>query len=311
MLHLEVLVPETREGTAVMTLSDGTAKIREDAGVASAAPTLAAAHGNPDCSPLRPGGHAPFGSYLLLKRAGAPEGGAIEYGTNILLFEAQNGPALEAESFGRLALLVYAGPPGKDALLRRTQGGVRLSTQMMSEIVSRLARDGDIDLRIGPLDEAPAWWQFWKRRRFIQPLPLSTEYPHLAAAPLDEMSLMSTLLQGTQTRRRQRLDRDDDHDRYGSDRSSSVGGSGSEPFRGRGGEYAGAGASGSWGDAPAGSGRPLGVDSSGRIIGAATAAGVAAAVAADSASGAVDAGAETPAAAGGNGDTGTGTDTAY
>ena len=309
MLHLEVLVPETRDSTAVVTLRDRSGQIREDAGVASAAPRLAAAHGNPDCSPLRPGGHPPFGSYLLLKHGSSPDGCAIEYGTDILMFEAQDGPALEAESFGRLALLVYSGPAGKDALLRRTQGGVRLSRQMMSEIVSRLARDGDIDLRIGPLDEAPAWWQFWKRRHFMRPLPLSTEYPHLAAPPLDEMSLMSTLLQGTQTRRRQRLDRDDDHDRYGSD--SSSGGSRSEPFRGSGGEYAGAGARGSWGDAPAGSGRPLGVDGSGRIIGVGAAAGIAAAVAANSASGAVDGGAETPAAAGGNGDTGTRTDTAY
>lgn len=311
MLHLEVLVPETRDSTAVVTLGDRSGQIREDAGVASAAPRLAAAHGNPDCSPLRPGGHPPFGSYLLLKHGSSPDGCAIEYGTDILLFEAQDGPALEAESFGRLALLVYSGPAGKDALLRRTQGGVRLSRQMMSEIVSRLARDGDIDLRIGPLDQAPAWWQFWKRRHFMQPLPLSTEYPHLAAPPLDEMSLISTLLQGTQTRRRQRLDRDDDRDRCGSDSSNSVGGSGSEPFRGRGGEYAGGGASGAWGSGAGSAAQLSGVDHSGRILGAGAAAGVAAAVVAESASARADAGGETSSEAGEGGDTGTRTDTAY
>ena len=157
MLHLEVLVPEARDSTAVVTLSDRSGRIREDAGVASAAPRFAAAHGNPDCSPLRPGGHPPFGCYLLLRHASSPEGCGIEYGSDILLFEAQDGPALEAESFGRLALLVYSGPSGKDALLRRTQGGVRLSRQMMSKIVSRMETDADMDLRIGPLDATPAW----------------------------------------------------------------------------------------------------------------------------------------------------------
>ena len=56
MLHLEVLVPETRDSTAVVTLSEGLRTIRKDAGVASAAPKLAAALGNPDCGQLRPGG---------------------------------------------------------------------------------------------------------------------------------------------------------------------------------------------------------------------------------------------------------------
>jgi hypothetical protein len=313
MLHLRVLVPEVRDRTAVVTLSDGTGKVREDAGVASAAPRLAAAHGNPDCSPLRPGGHPPFGAYLLLKRASAPEGCAIEYGTEILLFEAQDGQALEAESFGRLALLVYSGPAGKDALLRRTQGGVRLSRQMMSEIVSRLASGGDIDLRIGPLDEAPAWWQFWKPRHFMQPLPLSSEPPHLAAPPLDEVSLMSALLQGTHTRRRSRSETQHDDDRSGYSDSGSSSGSGSAPFRGGGGEYAGGGASGSWGGG-AGDAALSGVDGSGRILaaGAGAAAGIAAAAAiAESAPGRADAGGETASEAGEGGDTGTRTDTAY
>ena len=311
MLHLEVLAPETREGTAVMTLSDGTAKIREDAGVASAAPKLAAAHGNPDCSPLRPGGHPPFGSYLLLKRAGAPEGCAIEYGTDILLFEAQDGPAFEAESFGRLALLVYAGPPGKDALLRRTQGGVRLSRQMMSEIVSRIGMDGDMGLRIAPLDAAPAWWQFWKRRRFTQPLPLSSEPPYLAAPPLDEMSLMTALLQGTGTRRRSRSETQQIDDRSSQSDSGSSSVSDTAPFRGSGGEYAGGGASGSWGGGAGSAAQLSGVDQSGRILGAGAAAGVAAAVVAESASAREDAGGETSSEAGEGADTGTGTDTAY
>jgi hypothetical protein len=309
MLILEVLVPETRDGTAVMTLSDGTGKIREEAGVASAAPKLAAAHGNPDCNPLRPGGHPPFGSYLLLKHAGAPEGCALEYGTDILLFEAQNGPALEAESFGRLGLLVYSGPPGKDALPRRTQGGVRLSRQMMGEIVSRMGADGDMGLRIGPLDAAPAWWQFWKRRHPMQPMPLSSEAPHLATPPLDELSLMTALLQGTHTRRRSRSETAQDNDRSSYSDSGSGGDSGTAPFRGGGGEYAGGGASGAWGGG-AGSAAPLsGVDNSGRILGVGAAAGVAAAVVAESASGRSDAGGETPSGAGG--DTGTRTDTAY
>ena len=125
MLHLKVLVPEGRERSAVLILSDGMKRIREDLGVASSVPKLAAAHGNAACDPLRPWGHAPFGSYRLLRRAAAPAGCDIEYGSELLLFEAQDGPALESESFGRLAFLVYAGPAGRDQHPRRTQGGPR------------------------------------------------------------------------------------------------------------------------------------------------------------------------------------------
>ena len=310
MLNLEVLVPAGRDRSAVMILTEGSTRIREEAGAASSLPQLAASRGNPACEPLRPFGHPPFGSYLLLRRASAPEGCEIEYGFDLLLFEAQDGDALEAESFGRLALLVYAGPAGHDALMRRTQGGVRVSAAMMSEITRRLGVDGDMRVRIGPLEAPAAWWQFWKRRYSVRPEPLSMDAPHLVRPPLDEMSLIAMLLQDVHTRRRPQTfsDRDDDRGRYGRDSSSA---SGSESFRGGGGEYAGAGASGSWGDAPAGAGRGVGADGSGRIIGAAAAVGIAALAAAEA--GASDAGAAMPSSSAdeGESDSGTRSETSY
>jgi hypothetical protein len=313
MLHLEVLVPENRDRTAVVTLSDGMRRIREETGVATAAEKIAAAHGNPDCNPLRPCGHPPYGSYLLLRHASAPEGCGIEYGSDVLLFEARDGSALEAESFGRLALLVYAGPAGRDARMRRTQGGVRLSKAMMGDIAARLGPDGDIDLRIGPLGADRAWWQFWKPRHTVQLQPLSSEAPHLVAPPLDELSVMAALLQGTQTRRQQRGGWDrDDGSRFDISASSSTD-SGTEPFRGGGGEYAGAGATGSWGSGPASADRGTGVDASGRILGGAAGIGAmtAMAAAADTVTSRADPGDGPSAASGAGGDTDTGTGTSY
>jgi hypothetical protein len=272
MLHLNVLVPQGHDRTAVMILSDGLTRVREEAGVASSSQAIAASHGNPACDPLRPFGHPPFGSYLLLRRANAPAGCEDEYGSDILLFEARDGVALEAESFGRIALLVYAGPVGHDARMRRTNGGVRLSQAMMDDITTRLGAR-DMGLRIGPLDSPAAWWQFWKPRYGVRPVPLSSDTPRLFAPPLDEASLVFALLQGTQKHRRQQVERDDDWDRPRRGESSSGGSS--EPFAGRGGTYGGAGASGSWGDAPADAGRAGTVDASGRIV--AAAAGMAAA----------------------------------
>lgn len=311
MLHLDVLVPEGRDRGAIAILSDGGQRIREEACVA----TAAGAQGNADCEPLRPGGHAPLGSYLLLKQVPAPLDGRDEYGRHLLLFEPQDGQALQAESFGRLALLVYAGRAGRDALGRRTQGGVRLSEAMMRDIVARMGGGGDMALRIATLP-ARAWWQFWKPRNTINPPALSSDLPGPVAPPLDEASLLAALIAGVVTRRRNSAITDDRDDDSLSRRSSSGGsGSSSEPYKGGGGQFGGAGASGRWDDAPAGAARPPGVDSTGRIV--ATAAGVAAtaavaAVAAVADSRRADADVEQLSTDSGEAsDTGTGTSTSY
>jgi len=306
MLYLKVLVPESRDRSAVLILSDGMNRIREDVGAASSVPKLAAAHGNAACDPLRPWGHTPFGTYRLLKRASSPAGCDIEYGSELLLFEAQRGSALEAESFGRLAFLLYAGPAGQDKRLRRTQGGVRVSKTMMNEITTQLGAGGDMSMHIEALAAPAAWWQFWKPKYAVQPGPLSSDAPHLVSAPLDEASLIAELLKGTRSRRSQLAtpNRDDDRDRWLRDSGSSD----SQSYRGGGGEFAGGGASGSWGQA--GAARPAGVDAAGRIIGATAAAGIAADAFA-AASRESDAGGGAPTASESAGGTGTNTDTSY
>lgn len=122
MLLLEVLVPVKRDRAGLATLYDGARKLRQDAVCASAVEALAAARGNPQCDPLRPGGHPPLGRYRLLRRAPAPPGSEKEYGAELLVFEAEKGPALEAESFGRLGLLVYSGSSGADGGRRSPAG---------------------------------------------------------------------------------------------------------------------------------------------------------------------------------------------
>src|SRR5215470_10075769 len=74
----------------------------------------ARAAGNPDRDPLRPGGHAPLGTYRLREVKEVPEASRREYGSHSLVFEPRSGEALQAESFGRLALALHGGEMGED-----------------------------------------------------------------------------------------------------------------------------------------------------------------------------------------------------
>jgi uncharacterized membrane protein YgcG len=282
MLALNVRVAETRERTGVATLRDGLKTVMTGPVVASATQAIAARRANPDCNPLRVWGHPPFGGYRLLHYVEARADLHGEYGTHLLLFEPESGQALEAESFGRLALPAYSGPAGRDGRLRRTQGGLRLSNKMLNAIVEKLRAGSDMTLELAPLT-APAWWQFWRRPE--ETMPLSGTVPGFLSPPTDEASVVEELLMNPSLVGRRRRtperddrrdwddDRDDRRNRSGSDRDS---GSGRESVQGRGGESAGAGASGGWDSAP---GRGPGVDQAGRIVaGAAAAAGLAAIV---------------------------------
>lgn len=273
LMILSVQVPESRDRAAIATLRDGFTTIATDPAAASAAPAFAKAHDNPTCDPLRPWGHPPFGQYVLLNHQPIQPDLAREYGHHLLLFQPMSGPALHAESFGRLALPVYGGPSGGDRRMRRTQGGLRLTDAMLNAIVARLKPgEQEMMLELAPL-RPPSWWQFWKSPAV--PQPLSSSLPVPLPPPADELSLLQALLQKSvrrTVRRSVRDDRDDQFDRDRRDRgSSSSTTSGRDAIRGGGGESGGGGASGSW-DAPARGAGP-GVDSSGRIVGAAAAAG--------------------------------------
>jgi uncharacterized membrane protein YgcG len=273
MLALNVRVAEMRDRTGVATLRDGLKTVMTGPVAASATQAIAARRANPDCDPLRVWGHPPFGGYRLLHYAEARADLHGEYGTHLLLFEPESGQALEAESFGRLALLVYGGPAGRDGRLRRTQGGLRLSTRMLHAVVERLRADADVTLELAPLT-APAWWQFWKRPE--ETTPLSGTVPDFLSPPADEASVIEELLKNPALvrRRRERPERDRDWDDDRDDRrerssSSNDGRPERDGFRGRGGESAGAGASGGWDGAH---GRGPGVDQAGRIVASAAAA---------------------------------------
>ena len=270
MLRLTVQVPEGRDRTAVAELRDGLKTVVSGTAAASSTPAIAAAHGNSVCDPLRPWGHPPFGVYRLLSHLAATVAEAREYGSPVLLFEPQSGAALDAESFGRLALLVYGGPAGRDGRLRRTQGGVRVTDAMLRIVAARLAAGAELELRLEPL-RAPRWWQFWRSRADTEELSQSVLAP--LSPPLDEASVLARLTTAAPRRVQRAFDDADSIDRDRSqDGSSSQTGSGSDPFQGGGGRSGGAGASGSWGADSA----PRGVDQAGRIVvGAAALAAVA------------------------------------
>jgi uncharacterized membrane protein YgcG len=286
MITLSIQVPASRDRSAVATLRDGTKLLFTGNAAASATPAIAAAHGNAACDPLRAWGHPPTGTYQLLTQRAAKKEQAAEYGMHLLLFEPRSGQARDAESYGRLGLLVYGGPPDREKRLRRTQGGVRLSNEMLSAATKQLARGREMALVIEILQQPP-WWKFWKRRVVTPPLSATT--PKAYAPPLDEMSIVEKLLRGVKRSRpyggqsmdtqearntSESRDRSQDSDYSSSSRSSSP-----EPNQGGGGQSAGAGASGGWDSAPA---TARGVDSAGRIV-----AGVAAGVAAGAALGAL------------------------
>jgi uncharacterized membrane protein YgcG len=279
MLLITVQVPEDRGHAAIAKLGSGMQPVAKGFAAASASSEIAAQHGNAACDPLRPWGHPAPGRYQLIAHGATPKGCEKEYGKHLLAFQPVSGAALDAESYGRLTLLAYGGPADSSGRLRRTQGGLRFDQKFVDALVARLAAAPEAILQIQPVRK-PAWWQFWKIA--LPAIALSPEPPRFRAAPLDEASLAEALAAGKRRARPAPAQTNDndwhDRDRSGSSSSSS---SGDSSYAGRGGEYGGAGASGSWDKAsPAGAGR--GVDASGRISAAvAAAAAVASLQAAD------------------------------
>jgi hypothetical protein len=285
MITLNIEVPEARDRTAIALLKRGTKKLVQGFAAASASPQIAAARGNAACDPLRAWGHPPTGTYWLINHRAANKSHSGEYGMHLMLFEPASGAALDAQAAGRVALLVYGGPSGQDKRMRRTQGGVRLSNDMLSAIIKQVAHDNEITLTIETLRK-PSWWQFWKS---IPDTPmLSTTVAKAYPAPLDEMSIILELMNGARRRSHGGSASDDyrERERYRDDNrhdhSSSGSRSDSDTFRGSGGQSGGGGASGGWDSATS---TARGVDASGRIV-AGAAIGAAAAIAANAAAGA-------------------------
>jgi hypothetical protein len=316
MLTLVVRVPDGHNRTAMATLRDGPRTVLKDFAVAVPLAGLGQQHGNPTGDPLRPFGPVPRGDYSLVALAPTPADGVAEYGAHLLAFEPQSGPALDAESFGRLVLLAYAGPSGRELRLRRTQGGLRLTVAMVNAIVSKLTPDTELLLRVEGLSlTPPPWWAFW-RARPENVRPLSVEPPRFLAPPLDEATLAAHALRNGRRRRLRRYDpatdtwRDPTPTTSDSTSASDTrpGGEHGTPLETGGGRFGGAGATGGWDAAPA---QPPGVDSAGRIVGAAAAAAAAAAAIGLSGVGPGDASAPTEPTAGPGPDSSTEVRTSY
>jgi len=266
MLKVKVQVPEERERAGFVAIVDGFQTLIEDSAVATSG------FADPKRSQ---GDHPPCGRYELTAHAPTPGDAETEYGKEILLFEPVAGPALEAESRGRFGVLLYAGSAGSDRLLRRTQGGVRLSRRAMDVLLANIRDASEVELQIEALTPVP-WWVFWRKRR--TPPSLSRDPPRLTAPPFDEATLAAQMLQSA-IRRERKPRRDEDVDRDGwrdRDSSSSPARESGREFRGGGGAGGGGGATGAWTDAPA-AGRGPGVSAAGVIAGAAGVAALAAA----------------------------------
>ena len=202
----------------------------------------ARAAGNPERDPLRPGGHAPFGTYRLREVRDVPAASWDEYGRSSLIFEPRSGQALQAESFGRLALALHGGRTGDDGRLRPTDGGFRVEDGILPRLVEA-AQPGDaLEVKESPLGFCE--WLLGRRRR---PSTAGSQRPT------------------------------DDYDRGWGDRSTGATAERSptpgDSFEGRGGTFGGAGASGAWDAAPRADASAAGAAAAGGLIAAGLLAG--------------------------------------
>lgn len=115
---------------------------------ATARGKAARAAGNSGRDPLRPFGHVPFGTYRFRETRAIPPEHHAEYGTHALVFEPVAGQALDAESYGRLELLIHGGDPGPDGRLRRTNGDLRVDREMLSKLVRAVSGGGELLLEV-------------------------------------------------------------------------------------------------------------------------------------------------------------------
>jgi hypothetical protein len=249
MLTLVVRVPDGSNRTAMATLRDGPRTVLKDFAVAVPLAGLGQQHGNPTGDPLRPFGPVPRGDYSLVALAPTP---AEAVGTALTCSPSSPSrvPPRPSRSAGSCCSPTRAS--GRELQLRRTQGGLRLTVAMVNAIVSRLAADGDLHLRVEPLSlTPPPWWAFW-RPRPENVRPLSAEPPRLLAPPLDEATLAGHALR---TGRRRRLRRYDPGTDTWRDPTPTTGGSTSAsdtrpegeqgtPLQSGSGRFGGAGATG-------------------------------------------------------------------
>lgn len=265
MAVLTIEMPSDPDCAAVARLNQGMTLLARGYAAATVPRALAARKGNPMARSLRPWGDACKGLYQLIGSVNVPEDCHAEYGPTLIALEPVGGEALDAEALGRLGIALYAGKPGADGALRRTQGGVRLAPDMMQIILRRLT-DGD-DLVLDIVAHSSGWWQFWRKKTALP--PLSSEAPHFVDAPLDEATLLAEAMRNGVSRKSRVSTPDEDDDRRTPDSASGGG----DAFQGQGGTYGGGGASGSWGGsgpqaaAKGGGAAPPGVDAAGRMLG--------------------------------------------
>lgn len=204
MLTLQLHVPRERDCCAVAALIEyDQSVLHRGYAVASASLALGARNDNANCNPRKPWGHPPCGSYDCVGRVQATPAQAHEYGAEFWVFRGEYGAAALAGMNGRPAFLACGGAAGADGLMRRTQGGFRLTDDMMAAILGALSKGTSgtgggqppdmkrLRIRLEETEPPPAW-QFWKRK-IVAP-PLSATEPALLSAPGDEPSLAAALL---------------------------------------------------------------------------------------------------------------------
>jgi hypothetical protein len=107
-----------------------------------AAMNTAAANKNPEARVIHPFGDTPEGTYVMRSIRSTSDLNQKSYGPNgAIVLEPVGGTALIAKENGRTGVWIHGGATGKDDLLRRTNGCLRVFNADMTRIIDAIAKN--------------------------------------------------------------------------------------------------------------------------------------------------------------------------
>lgn len=132
----------TKGGTLTIVNEDGKTLLGPLPVLGKAAMNTAAEKKNPKALATLPFGDTPEGTYVMRHIRSTSDLNQKSYGPNgAIVLEPTGGTALVAKQNGRTGLWIHGGATGKDGLLRRTNGCLRVFDADMTRIIEAIAKN--------------------------------------------------------------------------------------------------------------------------------------------------------------------------